>query len=137
MVLGQQGKVFIYKNPNYEIEKFVIGIQIEWMLDKMVELSHNNIISIDSTFSTNLYEVRIANCFYIFFSFALLMLSITKFLCIVDFCALINFYALQYQFYTLLAFDSLQSDLPVDWVVTYKNGVDDIVEWLEILKNIV
>jgi len=62
------------------------------------------------------------------------MLSISQLLCIAHFFALLNFGALQYQFYTLLAFDSQQSGLPMAWVVTYKNGVDDIDAWLEILK---
>lgn len=37
---------------------FIIGIQTGWMRSMMVRHSHNDIISMDSTFSTNMYGVR-------------------------------------------------------------------------------
>ena len=36
---------------------FIIGIQTKWMRSMMVKHSHNNVISMDSTFSTNKYGV--------------------------------------------------------------------------------
>ena len=38
---------------------FIIGIQTKWMLSMMVKYSHNNMLSMDSTFSTNKYGVNI------------------------------------------------------------------------------
>jgi hypothetical protein len=42
---------------------FIIGIQTRWMRSMMVKYSHNNAMSMDSTFSTNMYGVRIINLF--------------------------------------------------------------------------
>ena len=36
---------------------FIIGIQTKWMCSMMIKHSHNNVISMDSTFSTNKYGV--------------------------------------------------------------------------------
>jgi len=40
---------------------FIIGIQTNWMCSMMVTHSHNNVMSMDSTFSTNMYAVNIIN----------------------------------------------------------------------------
>ena len=48
---------FFYQNPNGLGVPFIIGTQTNWMLDTMVKLSHNRIIFMDSTFSTNKYGV--------------------------------------------------------------------------------
>ncbi|GLJ46690.1 hypothetical protein SUGI_0984280 [Cryptomeria japonica] len=37
---------------------FIMGIQMSWMLDMMVQFSHDSIISMDSTFATNKYRRR-------------------------------------------------------------------------------
>lgn len=55
----EKDNCFIYKKPTHANNKFVIGIQIEWILEKMVSLYHNNIIVMDSTSSTNMYDVSI------------------------------------------------------------------------------
>ncbi|GLJ36743.1 hypothetical protein SUGI_0739890 [Cryptomeria japonica] len=47
---------FYYKRPNnVENIPFVMGIQTPWMREMMVKHSHNSIIAMDSTFSTNKY----------------------------------------------------------------------------------
>ena len=46
-----------YQNPNDVDVPFIIGIQTKWMLERMVKLSHNNLIAMDSTFNTNKYRV--------------------------------------------------------------------------------
>lgn len=38
---------------------FIIDIQTKWMLSMMVKYSHNNMLSMDSTFSTNKYGINI------------------------------------------------------------------------------
>lgn len=38
---------------------FIIEIQIKWMLETMVKLSHNSLIAMDSTFNTNKYGYRL------------------------------------------------------------------------------
>ena len=48
---------FLYQNPNDAGVPFIIGIQTKWMLETMVKLCHNNLIAMDSTFSTNRYGV--------------------------------------------------------------------------------
>ncbi|GLJ47194.1 hypothetical protein SUGI_0996270 [Cryptomeria japonica] len=47
---------FYYKRPkNVENIPFIMGIQTPWMREMMVKHSHNSIIAMDSTFSTNKY----------------------------------------------------------------------------------
>ena len=48
---------FLYQNTNGAEVLFIMGIQTKWMLEKMVKLSHNSLIAMDSTFSTNKYGV--------------------------------------------------------------------------------
>ena len=49
---------FFYKKQDLvENIPFIIGIQTKWMCSMMLKYSHNNIISMDSTFSTNKYGV--------------------------------------------------------------------------------
>ena len=48
---------FFYQKPNGADVPFIMGIQTKWMLEKMVNLSHNSLIAMDSTFSTNKYGV--------------------------------------------------------------------------------
>ena len=45
---------------------FIVGIQTKWMLSMMVKHSHNNVISMDSTFSTNKYGVRYLTKLHLF-----------------------------------------------------------------------
>jgi hypothetical protein len=45
---------------------FIIGIQTCWMHSMMVTHSHNNVMSMDSTFSTNMYGVCIITPFHFF-----------------------------------------------------------------------
>ena len=42
---------------------------------------------------------------------------------------------LQYQLYTLVAFDGQQNGVPIAWVVSSRNTSSDIVSWLEVLMN--
>ena len=49
-----------YQKPNDADVSFIIGIHTKWMLETMVKLSHNSLIAMDSTFSTNKYGV----CFF-------------------------------------------------------------------------
>ena len=49
--------IFFYQKPNGAEVPFIMGIQTKWMLDTMVKLSHNSLIAMDSTFSTNKYGV--------------------------------------------------------------------------------
>ena len=46
-----------FQKPNDASVPFIIGIQMKWMLGTMVKLCHNNLIAMDSTFSTNKYGV--------------------------------------------------------------------------------
>jgi len=48
---------FYQKQDLAENIPFIIGIQTKWMRSMMLKYSHNNIISMDSTFSTNKYGV--------------------------------------------------------------------------------
>ena len=50
---------FFYQKPNGGEIPFIAGIQTKWMLETMVKLSHNSLIAMDSTFSTNKYVVGI------------------------------------------------------------------------------
>ena len=55
-------KFFFYQKQDVNQNiPFTIGIQTRWMRSMMVKHSHNNIISMDSTFSTNKYGV--STCF--------------------------------------------------------------------------
>jgi hypothetical protein len=49
--------LFFYK-PSDPNVPFIIGIKTRWMLERMVKLSHDSLIGMDSTFSTNKYGVR-------------------------------------------------------------------------------
>lgn len=54
----EKDNFFYYKGPdNVENIPFIIGIQTPWMREMMVKHSHNSIIAMDSTFSTNKYGV--------------------------------------------------------------------------------
>ena len=48
---------FFYQKPNGAAVPFIMGIQTKWMLDRMVKLSHNSLIAMESTSSTNMYRV--------------------------------------------------------------------------------
>ena len=48
---------FFYQKPNGAVVPFIMRIQTKWMLERMVKLSHNSLIAMDSTFSTNKYGV--------------------------------------------------------------------------------
>ena len=51
-------KLFFYlKKDVVQNIIFIIGIQMQWMSLMMVKHSHNNVMSMDSTFSTNKYGV--------------------------------------------------------------------------------
>ena len=50
-----QDDFFFYQKPNGADIPFIAGIQTKWMLETMVKLSHNSLIAMDSTFSTNKY----------------------------------------------------------------------------------
>ena len=51
-------KFFFYQQQDVvQNVPFIIGIQTSWMCSMMVKYSHNNVISMDSTFSTNKYGV--------------------------------------------------------------------------------
>ncbi|GLJ26299.1 hypothetical protein SUGI_0505470 [Cryptomeria japonica] len=41
---------------------FIMGIQMAWMLDMMVRFSHDSIISMGSTFTTNKYGYQLYSC---------------------------------------------------------------------------
>ncbi|GLJ05171.1 hypothetical protein SUGI_0012650 [Cryptomeria japonica] len=64
---------------------FIMGIQMAWMLDMMVRLSHDSIISMDSTFATNKYGQQLR--------------------------------------------------VPIVWVVTSRNKIEDIQVWLMELQR--
>ena len=52
-----QDDFFFFQKPNGTDIPFIAGIQTKWMLETMVKLSHNSLIAMDSTFSTNKYGV--------------------------------------------------------------------------------
>ncbi|KAH9291714.1 hypothetical protein KI387_043097, partial [Taxus chinensis] len=49
---------FYYQRPNGTTVPFIMGLQTPWMCERMVQHSHNSIISMDSTFATNKYGVE-------------------------------------------------------------------------------
>ena len=53
----RQEDFFFFQRSTSANVPFIIGIQTNWMLETMVKLSHNSIIAMDSTFSTNKYGV--------------------------------------------------------------------------------
>ena len=56
--IEENDNFFYYKIPKSEGNvPFTIGIQTQWMREMMVKYSHNSIIAMDSTFSTNRYGV--------------------------------------------------------------------------------
>ena len=56
--IEEKDNFFYYKTPkNEENIPFIIGMQTPWMLEMMVKHSHDSIIAMDSTFSTNKYVV--------------------------------------------------------------------------------
>ncbi|GLJ19583.1 hypothetical protein SUGI_0354310 [Cryptomeria japonica] len=56
----EKDNFFYYKTPNNEENvPFIIGIQTPWMREMMVKHSHNSIIAMDSTFSTNKYGYQL------------------------------------------------------------------------------
>ncbi|GLJ21078.1 hypothetical protein SUGI_0385160 [Cryptomeria japonica] len=50
------------RQPQGVDKPFIMGIQMAWMLDMMVRLSHDSIISMDSTFATNKYGYQLYSC---------------------------------------------------------------------------
>jgi hypothetical protein len=60
---------FFYQRPEGEDVPFIIGIQTEWMLDMMVKCSHNNMLALDSTFSTNKCGVSFISFFNVYIEF--------------------------------------------------------------------
>ena len=69
---------------------FIVGIQTPWMREMMVKHSHNSIIAIDLTFSTNKYGVSIEMLTifidFIFYSF-ICFISINYFLKVEIMCS--------------------------------------------------
>ena len=55
----QPDDFFFFQKPNGPDVPFIIGIQTKWMLETMVKLSHDSLIGMDSTFSTNKYGVKL------------------------------------------------------------------------------
>ncbi|GLJ18412.1 hypothetical protein SUGI_0326200 [Cryptomeria japonica] len=56
----EKDNFFHYKTPNnVENGSFIIGIQTPWMREMMVKHSHNLVIAMDSTFSTNKYGYQL------------------------------------------------------------------------------
>ncbi|GLJ18525.1 hypothetical protein SUGI_0329350 [Cryptomeria japonica] len=56
----EKDNFFYYKTPNNEENvPFIIRIQTPWMREMMVKHSHNSIIAMDSTFSTNKYGYQL------------------------------------------------------------------------------
>ncbi|GLJ37316.1 hypothetical protein SUGI_0756990 [Cryptomeria japonica] len=56
----EKDNFFYYKRPdNIENVPFIIGIQTSWMQEMMVKHSHNSIIAMDSTFTTNKYGYQL------------------------------------------------------------------------------
>ena len=55
----EQRESFFFYQKQYIVENipFTIGIQTKWMCSMMLKYSHNNIISMAPTFSTNKYGV--------------------------------------------------------------------------------
>eukprot|EP01018_Ginkgo_biloba_P013555 Gb_33663 [translate_table: standard] len=51
--------IFFYQNPLNDQTSFIIGLQTIWMRKMMVKLSHNSLIYMDSTFSTNKYGYQL------------------------------------------------------------------------------
>ncbi|GLJ53155.1 hypothetical protein SUGI_1132770 [Cryptomeria japonica] len=80
----QEANFFFFQQPQGVDRPSIMGIQMAWMLDMMVRFSHDSIISMDSTFTTNKYE---------------------------------------------------QSRVPVAWVVTSRNKIEDIQVWLMELRR--
>ena len=71
--LEEKDNFFFYKTPNTVGDvPFIVGIQTPWMREMMVKHTHNSIIAMDSTFSTNKYGVSIKTLI-IFFDFILLI----------------------------------------------------------------
>ena len=71
-----QDDFFFYQKPNGANIPFIAGIQTKWMLETMVKLSHNSLIAMDSTFSTNKYGVSF---FPMIASIKSFMLKLTSF----------------------------------------------------------
>jgi len=67
----QQEDFFFYQKPNGADVPFIIGIQTKWMLETMVKLSHNSLLAMDSTFSTNKYGVSLISMIHLVCSFEL------------------------------------------------------------------
>ena len=63
--------IFFYQNPNGGDIPFIIGIETKWMLEKMVKLSHNSLISMASTLNTNKYMVSLMSMIDLALSFEL------------------------------------------------------------------
>eukprot|EP01018_Ginkgo_biloba_P013702 Gb_15389 [translate_table: standard] len=51
--------IFFYQNPVDDHKTFIIRLQTPWMHKMMVKFSHNILISMDSTFSTNKYGYQL------------------------------------------------------------------------------
>ena len=60
---------FFYQRPEGEDVPFITGIQTEWMFDMMVKCSHNNMLALDSTFSTNKCGVSFISSFNVYTEF--------------------------------------------------------------------
>eukprot|EP01018_Ginkgo_biloba_P022089 Gb_14053 [translate_table: standard] len=51
--------IFFYQNPMDDQTTFIIGLQTLWMHKMRVKLSHNSLITMDSTFSINKYGYQL------------------------------------------------------------------------------
>ncbi|GLJ36543.1 hypothetical protein SUGI_0734370, partial [Cryptomeria japonica] len=57
-----EANFFFFQQPQGADRPFVMGIQTTWMLDMMVQFSHDSIISMDSTFAKNKYGYQLYSC---------------------------------------------------------------------------
>eukprot|EP01018_Ginkgo_biloba_P041026 Gb_33026 [translate_table: standard] len=51
--------IFFYQKLVDDHTSFIIGLQTPWMHKMMVKFSHNSLIAMDSTFSTNKYGYQL------------------------------------------------------------------------------
>lgn len=124
-------KVFYYSEFDKTVDDeshtpFIVGIQLPLQLEWMRKYGHDSILAMDSTFGTNRFKV----CLYIMYVLFLLSFVIYN---MIQSCSDVIFICVQFQLYTLLAFDSQHNGVPVAWVIMSRSMTSDISKWMETL----
>ena len=115
----------LFSLPKQDVQNipFIIGMQTPWVHLMMVKHSHNNVMSMDSTFSTNKYGV--SSIFFIHLFNYISML--------VPYIIIFFVYVTQYHLYTLMVFDKHRNGVPVAQVISSRNTTNDICKWMSTL----